>query len=264
MILTTIGDEVGITLCEQIKSLKMVNVNYIELRKIDNKYLWEYTNEELLNYAKQLQDNKISVILIDTPIGKKKNSFNYEENSKLLKKYIEITKIFNSKYLRIFSDIGKQPTNESIREVLKEMLQETRKNNMEILIENEKDTYAESISLCSEIIKDIDGINILFDIENAYAKGYDILKEYDNNKENIKYFHIRDFSVKTMGYTYIGEGSIELEKLFEKLREDRYKWVVSLETMLPKYILTETRENIFEKSYNNFIKYGGINKNDIL
>ena len=39
MIITTIGDEIGTTLEEQIKALKEVNAKYIEIRKINNMVL---------------------------------------------------------------------------------------------------------------------------------------------------------------------------------------------------------------------------------
>ena len=37
MIITTIGDEIGENLKEQIKILKQVKMNYIEMRKVSNK-----------------------------------------------------------------------------------------------------------------------------------------------------------------------------------------------------------------------------------
>ena len=40
MIITTIGDEIGNTLNEQIDVLKKIETNYIELRKVNDKYLW--------------------------------------------------------------------------------------------------------------------------------------------------------------------------------------------------------------------------------
>lgn len=42
MIITTIGDEIGTTLEDQIEALKEVNMKYIEIRKINDIYIWEY------------------------------------------------------------------------------------------------------------------------------------------------------------------------------------------------------------------------------
>ena len=104
MIITTIGDEIGTTLEEQIEALKEVDMKYIEIRKINDTYIWEYSEEEIKKIKEELEKNEIKVIAIDTPIGKKKNSFNYNENKKLLDKYIKIANIFNILAIFIFNN----------------------------------------------------------------------------------------------------------------------------------------------------------------
>lgn len=253
MIITTIGDEIGITLEEQIEALKEVNIKYIEIRKINNMYLWEYSEEQIKKIKEELEKNEIKVITIDTPIGKKNKSFNYNENKKLLDKYIKIANIFESKYLRIFSDVGKIPNFKSIKEVLKEMSNITIKNKINLLVENEKNTYAEDISTCNKLIDSEKNLYILYDIENAYSQGYNVLNEYEKNKNNIKYIHIRDYNKKTEQYVYIGEGTIPIQELLRNLKKDKYNGIVSLETMLPKYNKNESKKDIFIKSYKSLM-----------
>ena len=134
MIITTIGDEIGTTLEDQIEALKEVNMKYIEIRKINDIYIWEYSEEQIKQIKKEFEKNEIKVITIDTPIGKKKNSFNYDENVKLLDKYIKIANIFEAKYLRIFSDVGRILNSKSIKEVIREMSNITTKNKLNLLI----------------------------------------------------------------------------------------------------------------------------------
>ena len=103
-------------------------MKYIEIRKINDIYIWEYSEEQIKQIKKEFEKNEIKVITIDTPIGKKKNSFNYDENKKLLDKYIKIANIFEAKYLRIFSDVGRKFNSKSIKEVIREMANITTKN----------------------------------------------------------------------------------------------------------------------------------------
>ena len=63
MIITTIGDEIGETLEEQIETLKKVSINHIELRKINNIYLWKYSYEELINIREKLRENDTIVLV---------------------------------------------------------------------------------------------------------------------------------------------------------------------------------------------------------
>lgn len=253
MIITTIGDEIGTTLEEQIEALKEVNMKYIEIRKINNMYVWEYSEEQIKKFKEELKKNEIKVISIDTPIGKKKNSFNYTENKQLLDNYIKIANILETRYLRIFSDIGRTLDSKSIKEVLKEMSNIIIKNKLNLLIENEKDTYAEDISTCNELIDNEKDVHILYDIENVYSRGYDVLNEYEKNKSNIKYIHIRDYNEKNQEYVYFGEGTIPISELLNRLKKDKYDGVISLETMLPKYNKNESKKDIFIKSYKSFM-----------
>ena len=78
MRLSAVGDEIGTSINEQIKSLKEVNINKIELRKIDDKYLWEFSERELRDIKNVLDNNNIKVLTIDSPVGKK--PIPYERN----------------------------------------------------------------------------------------------------------------------------------------------------------------------------------------
>ena len=93
----------------------------------------------------------------------------------------------------------------------------------------------------------------IYDIENVYSRGYDVLNEYEKNKNNIKYIHIRDYNKKTQEYVYFGEGTIPITKLLKSLNKDKYDGVISLETMLPKYNKNESKKDIFVNSYKSLI-----------
>ena len=253
MIITTIGDEIGETLEEQIETLKKVSINHIELRKINNIYLWKYSYEELINIREKLRENDINVIAIDTPIGKKENSFNSEQNDRLLNKYIEIANIFETKYLRIFSDIGFSKGINNLRKSMKNVINKIRKNKLYLLLENEKNTYAESVSLCNEIINDEENAYILYDVENEYSKFNDILNEYRKNQKKIIYLHMRDYNINNGKFVYFGQGTIPIKALLKELKNNKYDGIISLETMLPKYNKKEKKDEIFLKAYQSFI-----------
>lgn len=205
--------------------------------------------------ANILKNNNIKAIMIDTPIGKKENSFNYDKNMQLINKYIDISNIFHVKYLRIFSNVGKENTIDSVKETLTEMKEIISGYKIELLIENEKETLAESAEQCYELIKNIEKINILFDVENSYAKGFDVLEEYEKYKGKIKYLHIRDYNKIIDKYTYIGEGTIPLMLLFEKIKKDGSKVIVSLETMLPKFNKINSKKELFINSFRCLKKF---------
>ena len=71
MKLAVVGDEIGTSLEEQIESLHKANISYIELRKVSDKYLWEFSKDELKEFKRILDKEKIKVITLDSPVGKK-------------------------------------------------------------------------------------------------------------------------------------------------------------------------------------------------
>lgn len=97
MKLAVVADEIGTTLEEQIKSMKLAKIKYIEMRKVNDKYLWEYSREKLkqLNikarkeweHGEEFQ--KMLVEIFRASIKKDKTGFgNILETGQLEPKYI--------------------------------------------------------------------------------------------------------------------------------------------------------------------------------
>ena len=128
MKLAVVADEIGTTLEEQIKSMKLAKIKYIEMRKVNDKYLWEYSREKLKQFKQMLDENDIEVVTLDSPVGKK--PFPYERKMKLFNIYLDISKIFNNKYIRIFSNIGKELDETEIRKNLKRLCESAKKENI--------------------------------------------------------------------------------------------------------------------------------------
>lgn len=250
MKLAAIGDETGTSIIEQVESLKLANINKIEIRKIDDKYLWEFSENELIEFKKFLDKENIIVITIDSPVGKK--PIPYSRKVELFEIYLKICKIFECKFLRIFSNLGEIITEDVIRKNLKMFCEKAKKENIQLIMENERATWAESPSDCIKLISEENNINILFDPENAYFEGHDIFKSYEKSKQRITYVHIRDFDVSSNNYAHIGKGDLEIEKLLRLLKNDDFNGILSIETHLPMNNTGETKRELFLKSMEYF------------
>ncbi|MDD6387794.1 MAG: TIM barrel protein [Bacilli bacterium] len=220
--ISVINDEISSNIIEVIETLNKVNLKLIELRKIDNNYLFQIDSSKLLEYKMELDKNNIKVSLIDSPIGKGK--FNHEKEEELLDKYIKIAKVFNTKYLRIFTDIS-----EDINEGLKKYNHKAKENNIILLIENEPNTYGEDYNnLLNLMSNNYSNIRLLYDVENYYSIKLDYIKAFSLLKPYIKYIHLRD--KKYNDYVYFFDGEIEIKKILSLIDDDI---IVSLETHLP-------------------------------
>lgn len=250
MKLAAIGDEVGTTLEEQIESLKMANINKIEIRKINDRYLWEFTEDELKEFKKILDREKIQVLTIDSPVGKK--PIPYSRKVELFDIYLNICKIFDSKKLRIFSNLGKEINEESIKIDLHKVCQKAEEHGIKLIMENERATFAESPTDCIKLFGNETNIEIVYDLENAFFEGYDIFDSYENAKKKITYIHLRDFNIKENKYEYLGEGDFEIERFLQILKNDKFDGVISIETHLPMNNSGKSKRELFLKSMENF------------
>ena len=68
--LCAFADEASANLNEQISALKQNGISLIELRSVGGKNVLDFTNEEVLEFKKQLDDNGITVWSIGSPLGK--------------------------------------------------------------------------------------------------------------------------------------------------------------------------------------------------
>ena len=249
MKLAVVGDEIGTFLIEQIESLKEANIKRIEIRKIDDKYLWEFTNKEIKEFKTLLDNEKIEVITLDSPVGKK--PIPYERKKELFERYLEISKILNNRYIRIFSNLGIEIQEEDIKNNLKEYCSKAKDNGIQLIMENERATFAKSPVQCYELIKNENNIDILFDLENAFFEGYEIFDAYEKSKNRINYIHLRDFNVKTNEYAHLGMGDLEIEKFMKRLVADNYNGIISVETHLPMNGWNKSKRELFIESFKN-------------
>ena len=261
MLIAAVGDEIGTSIEEQIESLKLANINKIELRKIEDKYLWEFKYNDLKRFKKILNQNNITVLTIDSPVGKK--PIPYNRKIELFHIYLKICKIFNCKFLRIFSNLGEHIEEKEIKNNLKWFCSEASKNDIKLLMENERATYAKSPLECLKLIDEIKGIDILYDIENAFYEGYDIFDSYEKSKSKIVYIHLRDFNIKDNCYAHLGKGDLKLKSFMKLLKNNNYNKIISIETHLPMNNSGETKKELFIKSIKNLYEIINILKIDV-
>lgn len=232
--ISALNDEISDGLDDLINILNMCDLKLVELRKINNKYLFEI-EEELINYKNKLYENGIKVSLIDSPIGK--NKFDFKKEEELFYKYIDICKLFSSKYLRIFTDVGTD-----IIKTLNKYNEIAKMNNITLLIENEPGTYGENYEYLYNLMKNgFSNIKLLYDVENYYKKNIDYIKAFIVLKPYIKYIHVRD--VIDGIYVYLHDGEIDLNRLFKLVDKEM---IISLETHLPMNSVLNKKELFIE------------------
>ena len=233
--ISVINDEVSSDILELIDILNEVDLKLVELRKANNKYLFQIDEKELLKYKEELDKNNIKVSLVDSPIGKGK--YDHVQELELLYKYIKIAKIFECKYLRIFTDVS-----DNILDGLKKYNEIAKENEIILLLENEPNTYGENYNNLLKIMNNnYSNIKILYDAENYYSINLDYIKALTLLMPYIEYVHLRD--KKKDKYVYFYDGEIDIKRIISLLNKNI---IISLETHLPMSSNLEKRKLFIE------------------
>ena len=107
-VFSAFADEAGSSLDEQISALLGNGISYIEPRNIENKSIMEYSDEELYQIKATLDKNGIKVGSFGSPIGKYPIEDDFDSYISKVKRAVEIAKIFDTKYIRMFSFYKKE------------------------------------------------------------------------------------------------------------------------------------------------------------
>lgn len=248
---SAINDEICSDENEQINCIKNCGIKYLEIRRVNGKYLHEVDIEVLKKHKNALDSNNIIVSAIDSPIGKNHifNMSNYD----LIVRYVNIAKIYNCNRIRIFGKINDEGKEENIKDITK-MAELCLKNDIVLLIENEKGT-----NICNySDIKEYEAIfskniKLLFDVCNFYIEGDDCFYNLKNTYEHIGYFHFRN-CMDEDNFVLLDSGKIDYTKIVDYINKQGYEGIVSLESHMTKGLREECKKEVFLKAALNMKK----------
>ena len=193
--LCAFADEAGDSLADQIKAMQENGIGLLELRSIDKVNVTKFTNEQVKEYKKQLDDVGIGVWAIGSPIGKVKIEDDFNIDLDLCKRTIEIANMFDAKSLRMFSFYGTNGDakyTDLVMERLAKYVEAARGSGVTLCHENEKGIYGDIAARCLEIHKNIPELKCVFDPANYVQCGQDTLEAWEMLEPYVFYGHIKD------------------------------------------------------------------------
>ncbi len=204
----------------------------MELRYIGGKNIIDYSLVEAYELAQYIKSNNIYVSAIDTPIGKRKH--NFSKAVKMLIHALELANIFDTHYVRIFSDVDYSESN--IQDALQEMTILAKQYKKILLLENEVNTYASNPNACKSLLDYCNSpfLKLLFDPGNFFICGFHCIESYNSLKPYTEYIHLKDVSSYEGGYIYrmLGDGELHLGELLDEIQHDNPDGYISFEPHL--------------------------------
>lgn len=240
--LSAFSDEISPDIKEQLFYLDQFGIKYFEIRGVNDKSVADLTLEEARKVKSLAAGYGIRVSSIGSPIGKIKITDSFEPHLELLKYIIELAKVFETDYIRIFSFFipeGDDPTayKEEVIRRMKAMTALAEKEDVILLHENEKDIYGDIAPRCKEILDAVNSPNLraVFDPANfvecgqeTFPAAYDLLHEY------VIYLHIKD-AVAHGKIVPAGLGCGKVPELLAAFEKKGYKGFASIEPHLGQF-----------------------------
>ena len=197
-ILSAFADEVSSDFTKQLEYLKSKDISYIEPRNINGTGVAAITLEEAKNAKKMLDDYKIGVSSIGSPIGKISVEDDFADHIRLFEHVMDIAEIFETKNIRMFSFFYPKNTDvhthrAAVLARLEILLELAEKRGLTLCHENEKAIYGEAPEDCLDLMKHFDGrMKSVLDMGNFAFCQKDPMKGYEYLAPYIEYIHIKD------------------------------------------------------------------------
>lgn len=222
-VFSAFADEAGASLEEQIQALRDNGIRFIEPRNIGGKSIMDFTNEELLEIKKQLDENGIKVGSLGSPIGKAPIDGDFDEYMLKVKRAIEIAKLLETNYIRMFSFfVGQEDLathkDEVIRR-LREMVKAAEAEGVTLCHENESRIYGQMPKEVKELLTEVPGLGGIFDAANYRMNDGDTMEGIEATLVNFKYMHIKDAIYSEQVIVPAGEGEGRIGEILDIVNE---------------------------------------------
>ncbi len=232
------ADEASASVREQIAACKKNGIDYIELRNCDGKNISDFSVDEAKELKKTLDEGGIRVSSIGSHYGKIEITDDFAPHFEAFKNTVEVAKILEAKYIRIFSFYFSKGENfdeyrDEVFARLGAMADYAKENGVLCCHENERGIYGDIPSRCLEIAEFFgDRLGCIFDPANYVLNGSDTKSGFDSLYPFITYMHIKDAVYDKGIVVPAGKGDGNLVYILKKLEEKEGVFFLSVEPHL--------------------------------
>ncbi len=237
--LSGFSDEISPDFKEQLKQINNLGIGYIEIRGVNGRNITEHSIEEVKELKRQLDEADIKVSAIGSPLGKINIDDSFEPHFKLFKHTVEIAKVLETKYIRLFSfflDTAKvEEYRAEVMRRIKEFCNYVKGSDIVLLHENEKGIYGDTAERCLEIFKTMNSRNfkLIFDPANFVQCSVETFPHAFNMLKNfVVYMHIKDARKEDGEVVPSGYGDGHIQEILARLHKRGYEGFLSLEPHL--------------------------------
>lgn len=255
MYISGFADEIDKSVDIQFAVFNKLGIKYFEPRGINGKNISLLSLDEARKLKEKMDKANIKASSIGSPIGKV-DIKNKDKDFELFKHVVEIAKILDCKFIRVFSFYNAYKVKEEVISALKRMADYAEKENVTLLHENEKDIYGDTAERCFEILEAVGSENFraVFNPANFVQCKEDTIKAFEMLRRYVVYMHIKD-SREDLTFVPAGAGAGNIKYILDSLKKQGYDGFLSLEPQLFKGItdseIEKGGETTFTLAYNS-------------
>ena len=246
--LSAFADEVSPDLGEQIAVLSSEKIHFLDLRSVENTNVLDLSDAQVARIKETLDAHGIGVAAIASPIGKVPIDSSFDEHFHRFERALTLARALQAPFIRIFSfyppadqegRVDSSPVQpaeyrDEVLRRLREMSSRARAAGVNLLHENEKDIYGDSIARCVDLLQScsapqfqaaFDPANFIQCGQTPYPDAYDALRPW------VQYVHVKD-ARPDGSVVPAGEGVAHWPEFLQRLRADCYDGFLSLEPHL--------------------------------
>ncbi len=278
MILSGFADEVSDDLTLQIKALKELGWNYIDLRTVGGKNVSSLSVAEFDRVHRQLAENDIQIACFGSTIANWGRDVRdaLELDLSEMKNSIVHMKKAGVRFIRIMSYRIDSPTRLDsghetlVIENLKKIVELAEENDVVCLHENCETWGGQSCRHSLRLLERIDSpaLKLVFDTGNPVSMRYvsgdppyayqDSLEFFREVREHVAYLHVKDakWVENRLHYTFPGEGLGNVAAILRMLVEEKMDIPISIEPHVAVVFHDPAIKTSPAERWKNFIDYG--------
>lgn len=242
--ISAFGDEIADDLEAQVRTLRDLRINCLDLRGAWGKNVVALTDAEVAEVKRICAQYDIEVAGIGSPIGKSPLADPIDKELANLDRICQIAERLGTNIIRVFSFY---PPDTSSNERYDEYVDESaarlsklaavaQERGFLLLLENEKEIVGDTVARCHALLQAVESsaLRFVWDPANFVQvgearitqEGWPLLGDY------VAYVHVKDAVLSDGSVRPAGEGDGQVPELLTKLRESGYEGILSLEPHL--------------------------------
>lgn len=243
-VLSAFGDEIADDLHDQLKALRELRVDYLELRGAWGKNVLHFDGDDVASVRQACAEHGIGISCIGSPVGKSPIVAPIEHELTNLRRIFQVAEALDTQLVRVFSfhppetnrNAGYNAYLDQATSRVSQMAELAEREGYYLMLENEKGVVGDTMARCHAILSGVDSPHLRFAWDPANfvqvgetqptERGWPLLGAF------VGHVHIKDARLADGSVTPAGEGDGQAGELLSKLQDNEYRGFLALEPHL--------------------------------